>query len=67
IWTSVLDWREPKTLCEYMQHAFKESILFYVFNPLFHSVLIWIHGSLCLEAALRASVVVECRWQRCRA
>ncbi|CAD6887192.1 unnamed protein product [Tilletia controversa] len=42
---SVLDWREPKTLREYMQHGFKESILFYVFNPLFHSVLIWIHGS----------------------
>ncbi|KAE8230487.1 hypothetical protein CF326_g4512 [Tilletia indica] len=42
---AVLDWREPKTLREYMQHGFKESILFYVFNPLFHTVLIWIHGS----------------------
>ncbi|KAK0529637.1 hypothetical protein OC834_003614 [Tilletia horrida] len=42
---AVLDWREPKTLREYMAHGFKESVLFYVFNPLFHSILIWIHGS----------------------
>ncbi|KAK0545111.1 hypothetical protein OC846_005017 [Tilletia horrida] len=41
---TVLDWRTPKTLREYMLHGFKESILFYVFNPLFHSILIWIHG-----------------------
>ncbi|KAL9937788.1 hypothetical protein V8E36_003333 [Tilletia maclaganii] len=42
---AVLDWRDPKTLREYMLQGAKDSMLFYIFNPLFHSILIWIHGA----------------------